>query len=66
MFAAFTKVSALGLVNRSCAAGIAVEPFWPRSAVLRLHIYVDCTTCYYSLLKYFNNENFPNYGILLL
>ena len=78
MFAAFTKVSPLGPVNRPCTAGIAVEPFWPRSAVLRLHIYVDCTTCYYSLLKYFvlkyfrglsqprkyfNNENFPNYGI---
>ena len=28
----------LGPVNRPCAAGIAVEPFWPRSAVLRLHI----------------------------
>ena len=33
-----TKVSPLGPVNRPCAAGIAVEPFWPRSAVLRLHI----------------------------
>ena len=33
-----TKVTSLGPVNRPCAAGIAVEPFWPRSAVLRLHI----------------------------
>ena len=33
-----TKVTPLGPVNRPCAAGIAVEPFWPRSAVLRLHI----------------------------
>ena len=33
-----TKVSPLGPVNCPCAAGIAVEPFWPRSAVLRLHI----------------------------
>ena len=24
--------------ERPCAAGIAVEPFWPRTAVLRLHI----------------------------
>ena len=31
-------MSPLGPVNRPCAAGIAVEPFWPRSAVLRLHI----------------------------
>ena len=53
MFAAFTKVSPLGPVNRPCAAGIAVEPFWPHSAVLHLHIYVDCTPCYYSLLKIF-------------
>ena len=29
-------MSPLGRVNRP--AGIAVEPFWPRSAVLRLHI----------------------------
>ena len=33
-----TKMSPLGPVNRPCAAGIAIEPFWPRSAVLRLHI----------------------------
>ena len=58
VFAAFTKVSPLGPVNRPCAAGIAVEPFWPRSAVLRLHIYVDCTTCYYSLLKIFRVKIF--------
>ena len=32
------KVSPLGPVNRPCAAGITVEPFWPRSAVLHLHI----------------------------
>ena len=32
----------------------AVESFWPRSAVLRL----DCTTCYYSLLKIFRVINF--------
>ena len=31
-------MSPLGPVNRPCAAGIAVEPFWPRSAVLHLHI----------------------------
>ena len=31
-------MSPLGPVNRPCAAGIAVEPFWPCSAVLRLHI----------------------------
>ena len=58
MFAAFTKVSPLGPVNRPCATSIAVEPFWPRSAVLRLHIYVDCTTCYYSLLKIFRVKIF--------
>ena len=72
------KVSPVDLVNCPCIAGIAVEPFWPRSAVLR-YIYVDCTTCYYLLLKifrvinfrglsqlrkYFNNENFPNYRTL--
>ena len=73
-----TKVSPLGPVNRPCTAGIAVEPFWPRSAVLRLHI----RRLYNVLLfvvkkfrainfrglsqprKYFNNENFPNYGTL--
>ena len=33
-----TKVSPLSPVNRPCAAGITVEPFLPRSAVLRLHI----------------------------
>ena len=33
-----TKVTLLGPVNRPCAAGIAVEPFWPHSAVLHLHI----------------------------
>ena len=53
-----TKVSPLGPVNRPCTAGIAVEPFWLRSAVLRLHIYVDCTTCYYSLLKIFRVKIF--------
>ena len=53
----------------------------PGNAVLCcVYIYVDCTTCYYSLLKifrvtnfrglsqplkYFNNENFPNYGMSL-
>ena len=33
-----TKVTLLGPVNHPCTAGIAVEPFWPRSAVLHLHI----------------------------
>ena len=32
------KVSPLGPVNHPCATGITVESFWPRSAVLRLHI----------------------------
>ena len=72
-----TKVSPLGPVNRPCAAGIAVEPFWPRSAVLRLHIrrlynvllfIVKNISCdkfswFEQPRKYFNNENFPNYGI---
>ena len=71
-----TKVSPLGPVNRPCVAGIAVEPFG-RAQLCCVYIYVDCTTCYYSLLKifrainfrglsqpqkYFNNENFLNYG----
>ena len=59
MSAAFTKVSPVGPVNHPCAAGITVESFWPHSAVLRLHIYVDCTTCYYSLLNIFLQREFP-------
>ena len=69
------KVSPLSPVNCPCAAGIAVEPFWPCSAVLRLHIrrlynvllfVVKNISCdkfsWFEPRKYFNNENFPNYG----
>ena len=73
----WTKVSPLGPVNRPCTAGIAVEPFWPRSALLHLHIcrfynvslfVVKNISCdkfswFKPTTKYFNNENFQNYGI---
>ena len=69
-------MSPLDPVSHPCTAGIAVEHFGC-ARLCCVYIYVDGTTCYYSLLKifcvihysglnqhrkYLHNENFPNYG----
>ena len=71
-----TKVSPMGPVN-VLALQVSQYSHFGRTQLCCVYIYVDCTTCCYSLLKifrvinfrgfsqprkYFNNENFPNYG----